>query len=79
MTSFPFKKNLNIQADWASTGGASDGNFFAALGVPTIDGMGIIGGKQHTPDEYLEINSILPRSTLLYETVKFCLSSQIEE
>jgi glutamate carboxypeptidase len=73
------KKNLNIQADWASTGGASDGNFFAALGVPTIDGMGIIGGKQHTPDEYLEINSILPRSTLLYETVKFCLSSQIEE
>ncbi|WP_244165612.1 M20 family metallopeptidase [Pasteurella testudinis] len=68
------KQRLGIQADWASTGGASDGNFFAALGVPTIDGMGIVGGRQHSPEEYLEIDSIIPRTTLLYETVKFCLS-----
>ena len=36
------------------TGGASDGNYIAALGVPTLDGMGPVGGYDHSPDEYLE-------------------------
>jgi glutamate carboxypeptidase len=47
------------------TGGASDGNYIAALGVPTLDGMGPIGGHDHSPDEYLEIESIVPRTSLL--------------
>ncbi|MGR6981993.1 M20 family metallopeptidase [Testudinibacter sp. P27/CKL/0425] len=72
------KQKLGIDAEWVSTGGASDGNFFAALGVPTIDGMGLVGGKYHSPDEYLELDSIIPRTTLLYETVKFCLSHNEE-
>jgi glutamate carboxypeptidase len=47
------------------TGGASDGNYIAALGVPTLDGMGPVGGYDHSPDEYLELDSIVPRTTLL--------------
>ncbi|MGV6988469.1 M20 family metallopeptidase [Testudinibacter sp. P80/BLE/0925] len=72
------KQKLGIEAGWVSTGGASDGNFFAALGVPTIDGMGMVGGKHHSSEEYLELDSIIPRTTLLYETVKFCLSNKQE-
>jgi glutamate carboxypeptidase len=47
------------------TGGASDGNYIAALGVPTLDGMGPVGGHDHSPDEYLETVSIVPRTALL--------------
>jgi glutamate carboxypeptidase len=49
----------------AATGGASDANTTAGLGVPTLDGLGPIGGNDHSPDEYLEIESIVPRTTLL--------------
>ena len=51
---------LGLGTTWLSVGGGSDGNFSAALGVPTIDAMGPIGGKAHTVDEYLEVESIEP-------------------
>ena len=49
----------------AATGGASDGNTTAGLGVPTIDGLGPIGGLDHAPGEYIEVDSIVPRTALL--------------
>ncbi len=49
----------------ATTGGASDANTTAGLGVPTIDGLGPVGGHDHAPDEYLLVDSIVPRTTLL--------------
>ncbi len=48
----------------ATTGGASDANTTAGLGVPSLDGMGPIGGLDHSPDEYIEVDSIVPRITL---------------
>ncbi|MBS4913169.1 MAG: M20 family metallopeptidase [Veillonella sp.] len=65
-------KKLGIKADWESTGGGSDGNFVAALDVPTIDGFGPVGGNGHSVDECLEIKPIMERLNLLYETVKWC-------
>jgi len=47
------------------TGGASDANTTSGMGVPSIDGLGPIGGRDHSPDEYLEVDSIVPRTTLL--------------
>ena len=47
------------------TGGASDGNTTSGMGVPTIDGLGPIGGLDHAPGEYVEIDSIVPRTALL--------------
>ncbi|MGY2047352.1 M20 family metallopeptidase [Methylobacterium sp. JK268] len=47
------------------TGGGSDGNFTAALGVPTLDGLGIDGDGAHTLREYGLISSIAPRSRLM--------------
>ena len=49
----------------AATGGASDANTTAGMGVPTLDGMGPIGGLDHSPGEYLEVASIVPRTVLL--------------
>ncbi len=58
--------------DCPMTGGGSDGNFTAALGVPTLDGLGIDGEGAHTLSEYALISSIAPRQALikgLLETV----------
>ena len=49
----------------AATGGASDANTTAGMGVPTIDGLGPVGGNDHSPAEYLELDSIVPRVSLL--------------
>jgi glutamate carboxypeptidase len=47
------------------TGGGSDGNFTAALGIPTLDGLGIDGDGAHTLQEYALISSIAPRMRLM--------------
>ena len=49
----------------AATGGASDANTTAALGIPTIDGLGPVGGDDHSVDEWLDLGSVVPRTTLL--------------
>ncbi len=49
----------------ASTGGASDANTTAGMGIPSLDGLGPIGGNDHAPAEYMEVDSIVPRTTLL--------------
>ncbi len=48
----------------AATGGASDANTTAGMGVATLDGLGPIGGLDHSPGEYLDVRSIVPRTTL---------------
>ena len=56
---------LGFELRDAATGGASDANTTAGMGVPTIDGLGPIGGLDHSPGEYLEVASIVPRTVLL--------------
>jgi glutamate carboxypeptidase len=46
-------------------GGASDGNFVAALGVPVLDGLGVAGGGAHTMNEHILIDDLAKRATLL--------------
>lgn len=48
-----------------ATGGASDGNTAASAGRPVLDGLGPIGGNAHSPDEYIDVSSIVPRTALL--------------
>jgi glutamate carboxypeptidase len=57
--------HLGFELRDAATGGASDANTTAGMGVPTIDGLGPIGGMDHSPQEYLEVSSIVPRTVLL--------------
>ncbi len=56
---------LGFEVRDAATGGASDANTTSGMGVPTLDGLGPIGGLDHSPDEYLEVASIVPRTALL--------------
>lgn len=49
---------------WQDTGGVCDGNNIAACGVPVIDTMGARGDCIHSPDEYLELDSLVPRARL---------------
>ena len=57
--------DLGIALEEAATGGGSDGNFTAALGVPTLDGMGAVGEGAHAAHEYLLREHLAPRTALL--------------
>lgn len=47
------------------SGGTSDGNFIAGAGIPVLDGLGPVGGLDHSPNEYLRIETIVPRTAML--------------
>jgi glutamate carboxypeptidase len=52
--------------DGVAVGGGSDGNLTAAVGVPTLDGMGAVGGGAHADDEHV-IVALIPERILLLE------------
>jgi len=56
---------LDFELGEASVGGASDGNFVAALGVPVLDGLGISGDGAHATHEHIVIDDIARRGALL--------------
>jgi len=56
--------DLGQPLDWEDTGGVCDGNNIAACGVPVIDTMGALGGAIHSPDEFLLVDSLVPRARL---------------
>lgn len=56
---------LGVDLEESSTGGGSDGNFTAALGIPTLDGLGGAGEGAHAPNESILINRIPDRTALL--------------
>ena len=57
--------DLGFVIEEASTGGASDGNFTAALGVPTLDGLGAVGEGAHASHESVFVEHLAPRKALL--------------
>jgi glutamate carboxypeptidase len=56
---------LGFTLNEASTGGGSDGNFTAALGIPTLDGMGAVGEGAHARHESVLVDHLAPRTALL--------------
>jgi len=56
---------LNVPLAEGSTGGGSDGNFTAALGVPTLDGLGAIGDGAHAIDEHVIVDALPDRAALI--------------
>ena len=63
-TAVALAERLGFPLSDAATGGASDANTTSGMGVPSLDGLGPIGGNDHAPGEYLEVDSIVPRTTL---------------
>lgn len=56
---------IGITLDEGSAGGGSDGNFTAAIGVPTLDGIGAIGDGAHALHEHVEIDALVPRAAVI--------------
>ncbi|MEV7339379.1 M20 family metallopeptidase [Streptomyces sp. NPDC093544] len=52
-----------------AVGGASDGNYTAAAGCPTLDGLGAVGAGAHADSEYVEVSQMVPRARLLAQLV----------
>lgn len=67
------RAGLPVPAECA-VGGGSDGNFTAALGVPTLDGLGAAGGGAHADDEHVDLVSLLPRTALLVALLRDLLA-----
>ncbi len=64
--------NLGYELGVFHSGGGSDANFTSALGIPTIDGVGPIGGGHHSEAEYLSIPSLYKRIKILGEFLAVC-------
>ena len=56
---------LGLELDHGQFGGGSDGNFTGALGIPTLDGLGVIGRGLHTKGEHIDVSALVPRARLL--------------
>ena len=58
-------QELGIELTHASAGGGSDGNFTGAMGIPTLDGLGVRGADAHTLNEHIEVDSLVERGRLM--------------
>ncbi|GHH43242.1 M20 family metallopeptidase [Streptomyces candidus] len=58
-------RRLGLDLGAAATGGVGDANTIAGAGVPVLDGLGPVGGADHTPEEWLDTDSVAPRIALL--------------
>lgn len=57
-------RRLGFALPHQSAGGGSDGNFTGAMGIPTLDGLGIVGAQAHTLEEHVEVASLATRGRL---------------
>jgi glutamate carboxypeptidase len=58
-------KQMNLFLGECTVGGGSDGNFTAALGIPTLDGLGAVGDGAHSSHEHIVVNAMPARAALL--------------
>jgi glutamate carboxypeptidase len=58
-------RDIGLELGHGQFGGGSDGNFTGALGIPTLDGLGVCGDGVHTKHEHLLVSSLVPRARLL--------------
>ena len=65
-------KSLGFPLGEAAAGGGSDGNFTAALGIPTLDGLGAVGDGAHATHEHIMINAMPQRAALLTSLLTAC-------
>jgi glutamate carboxypeptidase len=58
-------EQLGLTLTEGGTGGGSDANFVAPLGIPVLDGMGVVGNGAHSPREYFEVKSLSKKAALM--------------
>ena len=62
-------RDLGVELEESMTGGGSDGNFTAALGIPTLDGIGAVGEGAHATNESILVERIADRTALLAKLI----------
>jgi glutamate carboxypeptidase len=67
---------IGVELEESATGGGSDGNFTAALGVPTLDGLGAVGEGAHAAHESVLVDRIADRIGLLAGLVRAITTPQ---
>jgi glutamate carboxypeptidase len=72
-------KALGLDLEVVATGGASDGNFTGALGVPTIDGLGPVGDGYHTDDEFFREETLTTRTALTAAALRLATESGLRQ
>ena len=58
-------RSIGFDISHRSAGGGSDGNFTGAMGIPTLDGLGVQGNGYHTLDEHIHVDSLVQRGRLM--------------
>ncbi|WP_158553329.1 M20 family metallopeptidase [Peribacillus saganii] len=69
-------EEIGLTLSEVMTGGGSDGNYAASRGVPVLDGLGVVGGYAHSPEEFLWKDTIAERTSLLYGLVLSLIRKQ---
>jgi glutamate carboxypeptidase len=71
-----YRRLLDLGYDFGGVevGGASDGNFTSAMGVPTLDGLGSVGGGAHARDEHVLIEEMPRRAEMLARLLQSLLA-----
>jgi glutamate carboxypeptidase len=67
---FPLAQAIDPSTRGVAVGGGSDGNFTAAIGVPTLDGLGAVGGGAHADDEWIDVATLAPRTAFLTALIR---------
>jgi glutamate carboxypeptidase len=67
---FPLAQQVDPEIKGVAVGGGSDGNFTAAIGVPTLDGLGAVGGGAHADHEFVEVDTMPRQIALLVGILK---------
>jgi glutamate carboxypeptidase len=62
-------KQAGLALEGEATGGCADSGFTSAVGTPTLCATGPVGGAAHSPEEYLEVESVVPRAMALADAV----------
>jgi glutamate carboxypeptidase len=70
---------LGFDPGHGTVGGGSDGNFTGALGIPTLDGIGVCGDAFHTTQEHLLVSSLVPRARLVAELLRGGAAALLED
>lgn len=65
---------IGVALDEGAAGGGSDGNFTAAMGIPTLDGFGAIGDGAHAIHEHVEIDALVPRAATIAAVLRSLLA-----
>ncbi len=73
----PLARSVSPGIEGVAVGGASDGNFTAAIGVPTLDGLGAVGGGAHADHEYVIVDTMPERAVLIAALVERICSREL--